>query len=127
MEKKLIERFVNLKTICYVNRNNTEEMVSLKHIPVIGELTRVIFHIFLIDQFDNKMKKIYPRYSFFRLGSEVIIPIHNDESDIDTTKLLENLNLFGSITEEDGSSELVCTPHKEKFLPFMREKLLFGM
>jgi hypothetical protein len=116
MEKKLIESFVNLQTISYVNTNNTDEMVSLKHIPVIGELTRVIFHIFLIDQFDNQMKKLYPQYSFYRLGSEVIIPIHNDESDIDTTKLLENLNLFGSITEEDGSSELVCTPHGRKVL-----------
>lgn len=116
MEKLLIERFVNLQTNNNENGYNTEETVSLNHIPIIGELTRVMFHIFLIDQFDNKVMKLYPLNSFYRLGSEVIIPIRYDDSDIDTNKLLEKLNLFGTITEEDGSSELVCTPHERKVL-----------
>src|SRR3954471_17641529 len=87
IEKRLIDSFVHLPIRHILNTNENGQY--LNHIPVIGELTQVLFHIFLIDEFDAKFRKLYPRNPFYRLGTEVILPIPDsyDDLDIDPEKV----------------------------------------
>jgi hypothetical protein len=92
----------------------------LDHIPLIGELSQVVFHIFLISQFDEKFRKQYPKNPLYRLGSEVILPIPDEYEDLymDPSKVLSEFNLFGSISEieSDEPYYLPCTPHERLLL-----------
>lgn len=125
MERKLLESFVNLA----IRNIITDEKFSLKHIPVIGELTHVLFHIFLLYEFDSKIQKLYPSIPFYRLGTEVIIPIHkdydDDDCDIEALKLLEKLDLFGTIDsiDSDMDSYIICTPQESHVLTLYSHKI----
>lgn len=125
MERKLIESFVNLA----IRNIITDEKSTLKHIPVIGELTQVLFHIFFIEELDSKIQKLYPSIPFYRLGTEVIIPIpqdYDDDCDIESLKLLvDKVDLFGTIDyiESDMDSYITCTPNERKVLTLNEHKM----
>lgn len=116
IEKRLISSFVNLPMTHTLNSETNTNSQYLNHIPVIGELTQVLFHIFLIDEFDAKFRKLYPRNPFYRLGTEVIIPIPDDyvDLDIDPSKVLDEFHLFGTLfdIESDEKPYMPCTPHE---------------
>jgi hypothetical protein len=118
VEKEVICRFVNLGSMHSLYRKVNDGY--LDHIPLIGELSQVVFHIFLLSQFDEKFRKQYPKNPFYRLGSEVILPIPDEyeDLDIDPSKLLAEFNLFGSISEmeSDEAYYLPCTPHERLLL-----------
>lgn len=123
IEKHLISIFVNLP-ISHLNGKLNE--CSLTHIPVIGELTHVLFHIFLISEFDAKFRKLYPRIPFYRLGAELIIPIHDDNDYLDPSKLLEEFHLFGTIDDletDDTPYYIPCTRHERKVLTLSERKI----
>lgn len=125
MERTLIESFVNLAIMDII----TDQKFSLKHIPVIGELTQVIFHIFFMEEFDSKIMKQYPSIPFYRLGTEVIIPIPKDydydECDIEALNLLEKINLFGTLSsmKSDTDQYITCTPHESNALTLNEHKI----
>jgi hypothetical protein len=124
IERKLIESFVNLAITNII----TDEKFTLKHIPVIGELTQVLFHIFFIEEFDSKIKKLFPGMPFYRLGTEVLIPIpqdYDDDCDIESFKLLEKVDLFGtqSSIESDMNDYITCKPNESKVLTLNEHKI----
>lgn len=119
IEKKMISSFVNLPirhTSNMHDRINEEEY--LMHIPLIGELTHVLFHIFLIEEFDAKFRKLYPKIPFYRLGTEVIITIPDEYAglDLDISKLLYKLNLDGTHNSILRDEYIPCTPYERLIL-----------
>lgn len=82
-------------------------------IPLLGEITNVIFHLFLTNVFDRKMVKSYPGLTYSRLGHEVFIATRaNDEFIFDKNEaesLLSDINLYGEIEfiEPDDNNYLL--------------------
>lgn len=52
---------------------NHREDISCGGIPPVGEITRVLFNIVLMDIFDREFKKRFPGIAFVRLLNEVFI------------------------------------------------------
>ena len=127
IEKRLISSFVNLPIRHTFNQNDE---LYFKHMPVIGELTQVLFHIFLIYEFDAKFRKLYPRIPFSRLGTEVIIPIPDEDRydlSIEPSKLLDEFNLIGSISDLESDNKpyyIPCSPHERKVLTLLEGKTI---
>lgn len=119
IENRLISSFVNLPIRHTENMyDRIKEEEYLTHIPMIGELTHVLFHIFLIEEFDAKFRKLYPRIPFYRLGTEVIIPIPDEYAnlDIDISKLLSQLDLDGTHMSIGNDEYMPCNPYERRIL-----------
>ena len=93
---RLISDFLNIPI--YDDFGNRRFDVSL---PPIGELTRVIFNIVLIDVFDREFTKRFPGIEIYRFVNEVFISTRENDQvtfDVDALyKLLNDLQLVGTI------------------------------
>jgi hypothetical protein len=89
--------------------------------PPVGEITRVLFNIVLMDIFDREFPKKFPGIAFSRFLNEVYIPTRgNDEVIFDEKAgyaLLEELSLAGKIVSiGPGDDPLLCYYRKIVFL-----------
>lgn len=94
---------------------------SLGCIPPVGEITRVLYNIVLMDIFDRGFPKKFPGIAFSRFINEVYIPTRiNDEVIFDYKagyELLEELSLVGKIVSiVPGDEPLLCYYRKILFL-----------
>jgi hypothetical protein len=93
---RLISDFLNIPI--YDDFGNRRFDVSL---PPIGELTRVIFNIVLIDVFDREFTKRFPGIKIYRFVNEVFISTRENDQvtfGVDALyKLLNDLQLVGTI------------------------------
>jgi hypothetical protein len=81
--------------------------------PPVGEITRVLFNIVLMDIFDREFPKRFPGIAFSRFINEVFISTRgNDEVIFDNKAgyaLLEELSLAGKIVSiGPGDDPLQC-------------------
>ena len=89
--------------------------------PPVGEITRVLFDIVLMDIFDREFAKRFPGIAFSRIINEVFISTRgNDEVIFDDKAgyaLLEELRLAGKIVSiGPGDDPLPCYSRKMIFL-----------
>lgn len=117
----LISDFVRLP-ICdaYVNKR-----IPSHGIPPIGEISNVIFDIFLISRFDREFIHRYPGVSYTRLGYEVFIATKsNDEFDEEEAEYFieDVVRLHGDIDyiDNDENDYLVGGSYEEKVI-FLEE------
>lgn len=92
---------------------NHREDISCGGIPPVGEKTRVLFNIVLMDIFDREFKKRFPGIAFVRLLNEVFISTRkNDEvlfDDKAAYQLLQELSLDGKILSiAPGDDPIPC-------------------
>lgn len=97
---KLISSFLSL-SIIDEDGNNCRSDSHIGGIPPLGEITRVLFNIVLMDIFDREFPKRFPGIAFVRFLHEVYIFTRgNDEVIFDEKAgyaLLEELSLQGKI------------------------------
>ena len=117
----LITDLVHLP-ICdaYVNKR-----IPCHGIPPIGEISNVIFDIFLISRFDREFIHRYPGVSYTRLGYEVFIATKsNDEFDEEEAEhfIEDVVRLHGDIDyiDNDENDYLVGGSYDEKVI-FLEE------
>uniref|UniRef100_A0A5C7GQC4 Reverse transcriptase domain-containing protein n=1 Tax=Acer yangbiense TaxID=1000413 RepID=A0A5C7GQC4_9ROSI len=87
--------------------------ISFGAIPPVGEITRVLFNIVLMDIFDREFAKRFPGIAFSRFISDVYISTRVNDSVIFDDKagyaLLEELSLAGKIVSiGPGDDPLPC-------------------
>lgn len=87
--------------------------ISFGAIPPVGEITRVLFNIVLMDIFDREFAKRFPGIAFSRFISDVYISTRGNDSVIFDDKagyaLLEELSLAGKIMSiGPGDDPLPC-------------------
>jgi hypothetical protein len=107
---KLISSFLNLPII---DDDGNDISISKCGIPPVGEITKVLFNIVLMDIFDREFAKRYPGIAFYRFINEVYISTRgNDEVIFDEKAgyaLLEELSLAGKIVSiGPGDDPLPC-------------------
>lgn len=111
----LIESFLSLPIIDDDGKNR-----AVGGIPSVGEITRVLFNIVLMDIFDREFRKRYPGITFSRYINDVFISTHLNDEVIFNEKvlyvLLKELCLVGNI---------VSMGPNEKPLPSNSGMLLF--
>ena len=100
---------------------NHRSDISFGGIPPVGEITRVLFNIVLMDIFDREFPKRFPGIAFSRFINEVFISTRgNDEVIFDDKAgyaLLEQLSLAGKIVSiGPGDDPLPCYYGKIVFL-----------
>ena len=100
---------------------NHRSDISFGGIPPVGEITRVLFNIVLMDIFDREFPKRFPGIAFSRFLNEVYISTRgNDEVIFDEKAgyaLLEELSLAGKIVSiGPGDDPLPCYYRKILFL-----------
>jgi hypothetical protein len=116
---KLISSFLFLPIIDDDGKNRSD--ISFGGMPPVGEITRVLFNIVLMDIFDREFPKKFPGIAFSRFLNEVYIPTRgNDEVIFDEKAgyaLLEELSLAGKIVSiGPGDDPLLCYYRKIVFL-----------
>jgi len=116
---KLISSFLYLPIID--DDGNHRSDISLGGMPPVGEITRVLFNIVLMDIFDREFPKRFPGIAFSRFLNEVYISTRgNDEVIFDEKAgyaLLEELSLAGNIVSiGPGDDPLPCYYTKIIFL-----------
>lgn len=87
--------------------------ISFDGMPSVGEITRVLFNIVLMDVFDREFAKRFPGIAFSRFISDVYISTRGNDSVIFDDKagyaLLEELSLAGNIESiGPGDDPLSC-------------------
>lgn len=100
--------------------NNYYRSKFLTGIPPLGEITRVLFDLVLIEIFDRKLSKKYPGIRFVRFLHEVYVFTSGNDVIFDEKvgyALLEELGLKGKI-ESTGINDdpLVCYSYRILFL-----------
>jgi hypothetical protein len=108
---KLISSFLILPIID--ENGNDRSDISFGGMPPVGEITRVLFNIVLMDIFDREFAKRFPGVAFSRYLNEVFISTRgNDEIIFDEKSgyaLLEELSLAGKIVSiGPGDHPLQC-------------------
>ena len=108
---KLISSLLSLPIID--DDGNDRSDISFGGMPPVGEITRVLFNIVLMDIFDREFPKRFPGIAFSRLMNEVFISTRgNDEVIFDDKAgyaLLEELSLAGQIVSiGPGDDPLPC-------------------
>lgn len=115
---KLISSLLNLPIIDDAGKNRS--YISLGGMPPVGEITRVLFNIVLMDIFDREFPKRFPGIAFHRYINEVIISTRgNDEVIFDEKAgyaLLEELNLAGKIVSMGPGDDPLPLNHYSKLL-----------
>lgn len=114
---KLISSFLYLPIID--DDGNHRSDISNGGLPPVGEITRVLFNIVLMDIFDREFPKRFPGIAFYRFVNEVFISTRgNDDFDEKAGyALLEELSLAGRIMSiGPGDAPLLCYSHKCVFL-----------
>ncbi|XP_044481937.1 uncharacterized 39 kDa protein in mitochondrial S-1 and S-2 DNA-like [Mangifera indica] len=116
---KLISSFLFLPIID--DNGNHRSDISFGGMPPVGEITRVLFNIVLMDIFDREFPKRFPGIAFSRFINEVFISTRgNDEVIFDEKAgyaLLEELSLAGKIVSiGSGDDPLPCYYRKILFL-----------
>lgn len=117
---KLISSLLFLPIIDDNGRNRRSD-ANLGGLPPVGEITRVLFNIVLMDIFDREFTKRFPGIVFSRFINEVYISTReNDEVIFDQKTgcaLLEELNLAGNIMSiGPGDPPIPCYYRKILFL-----------
>jgi hypothetical protein len=118
---KRISSFLNLPIID--DDGNHRSDISLGGMPPVGEITRVLFNIVLMDIFDREFPKRFPGVAFCRFSNEVFISTRgNDEVIFDDKAgyaLLEELGLAGIIQSiGPGDAPLLCYSKKMILLDY---------
>lgn len=116
---KLISSFLYLPFIDDDGNHRSDSCFG--GIPPVGEITRVLFNIVLMDIFDREFPKRFPGIAFSRFINEVYISTRrNDEVIFDDKAgyaLLEELSLAGNIVSiGPGDDPLLCYYRKILFL-----------
>jgi hypothetical protein len=109
----LISSLLNLPII-----DDDGNHITFGGIPPVGEITRVLFNIVLMDIFDREFAKRFPGIVFYRFINEVYISTRgNDEVIFDDKAgyaLLEELSLAGNIVSIGrGDYPLPCFFYKK--------------
>ena len=108
---KLISSLLNLPIIDDAGNHSSD--ISFGGIPPVGEITRVLFNIVLMDIFDREFPKRFPGIAFSRFINEVFITTRGTDEVIFDDKagyaLLEDLCLAGKIVSiGPGDDPLPC-------------------
>lgn len=108
----LISSFLNLPII-----NDNGNHIRFGGMPLVGELSRVLFNIVLMDIFDRGFALRFPGVAFSRYLNEVFISTKiNDDKIFEINAgyaLLEELNLVGKIVSiGPGDDPLPCYSKK---------------
>lgn len=108
---KLISSLLFLPIIDDDGMNRSD--ISNGGIPPVGEITRVLFNIVLMDIFDREFPKRFPGIAFSRFINEVFISTRGNDDVIFDDKagyaLLEELSLAGQIVSiGPGDDPLLC-------------------
>lgn len=95
---KLISSFLELPILNYDRDGNPWLGQGM---PPVGEITRVLFNIVLMDIFDRELKKRFPGITFYRYINEVFLATRKNDQVLfdekDAYKLLKELSLAGNI------------------------------
>lgn len=108
---KLISSFLSLPINDGDGKNRKEILTC--GIPPVGEITRVLFNIVLMEMFDQEFAKRFPGIAFNRFVHEVIITTRGNDQVIFNEKvgytLLKKLSLVGKIDSiGPGDDPLTC-------------------
>ncbi|XAR51037.1 hypothetical protein NMG60_11005540, partial [Bertholletia excelsa] len=108
---ELISSFLDLPIID--DDGNVRSDISFGVIPPVGEITRVLFNIVLMDTFDREFPNKFPGITFYRFIHEVYISTREYDEVIFDEKvgyaLLEELNMAGKIVSIGPCDEpLLC-------------------
>ncbi|XAR51024.1 hypothetical protein NMG60_11005522 [Bertholletia excelsa] len=108
---ELISSFLDLPIID--DDGNVRSDISFGVIPPVGEITRVLFNIVLMDTFDREFPNKFPGITFYRFIHEVYISTREYDEVIFDEKagyaLLEELSMAGKIVSIGPCDEpLLC-------------------
>lgn len=116
----LISSFLNLPIY---DDNENHFGLDRSGMPVMGELSRVLFNIVLKETFDREFPKRFPGIAFYRFINEVFITIKVDDDDVlfdekAVYELMEVLSLVGQIESIIGSDDFL-TLYETPYIIYM--------
>ena len=93
--------------------NDGLQVAKSSGLPLVGELSRLLFDMIVMDRFDKEFEKEFPKRPFLRFQHEVYIPLYKDDdvhfNEKRVASFLEKRGLRGEISSiQRGLGYLKC-------------------